>query len=135
VDGTVRLWEAGSGQLLATLHGYAGIVRGVALSGDGRLLASGGVDGTVRLWEAGSGQPLATLHGHSGAVYGVALSGDGRLLASGGVDGTVKLSETGSGACPRTLRPDRPYERMNMSGLVGVTEAQRAALFALGAVE
>jgi WD40 repeat protein len=79
------------GQLLATLQGHSGLVRGLALSGDGQLLASGSWDGTVKLWEAESGRPLATLHGHTGAVRGVALSGDERLLASGGVDGTVKL--------------------------------------------
>jgi hypothetical protein len=33
------------------------------------------------------------------------------------------------------LRPDRPYERMDITGLTGVTAAQRAALLALGAVE
>jgi WD40 repeat protein len=129
------LWEAPSGRLLATVQGHAGEVLSVALSGDGGRLASGSFDGTVRLWETGNGRLLATLPGHSGAVWGVALSGDGRLVASGGYDGTVKLWEAGSGACLRTLRADRRYERLDITGLTGVTEAQRRALVALGAVE
>ena len=78
---------------------------------------------------------LATLLGHTGGVRGVALSGDGQLVASVSFDGTVKLWEAGSGACLRTLRAERRYERMDITGLTGVTEAQRAALLALGAVD
>jgi WD40 repeat protein len=89
----------------------------------------------MRLWEVGSGQHLATLQGHSGVVYSVALSGDGRLLASGGQDGTVKLWAAEGGACLRTLRADRRYERLDITDLTGVTQAQRAALLALGAIE
>jgi hypothetical protein len=35
----------------------------------------------------------------------------------------------------RTLRRDRPYERLNITGIRGLTEAQKATLRALGAVE
>ena len=39
-----------------------------------------------------------------------------------------------SNQCLATLS-DRPYERMNITGATGLTEMQRAALRALGAVE
>jgi WD40 repeat protein len=107
----------------------------VALSADGRLLASGNFDGTVQLWQTPDGQPLATLLGHTGPVYSVALSADGALLASGGLDGTVRLWEVSSGTCLHTLRSDRRYERTDITGLTGITAAQRAALLALGAVD
>jgi hypothetical protein len=35
----------------------------------------------------------------------------------------------------RTLRADRPYEGMNITGVTGITEAQKATLKALGAIE
>jgi WD40 repeat protein len=117
------------------LQGNTGGVQGVALSGDGRIAAGGGWDTMIRLWGVPSGQLPATLQGHTRAVWGVALSKDGRLPASGNYDGTAKLWETNSGACPRTLLDDRLYERMDITGLSGVTEAQRAALLALGAIE
>jgi WD40 repeat protein/transcriptional regulator with XRE-family HTH domain len=135
VDGTVRLWDVASARPLATLHGHIGAVWQVGFGADGRLVASGGVDGTVWLWEAASARPLATLHGHTGAVYAVALSEDGQTVASGGVDGTVRIWDASSGAIQRTLRAERRYQALDITGLTGVTEAQRQVLLALGAVE
>src|SRR3977135_1864971 len=89
----VRLWEASTGRLLATLEGHTSGVWGVALSANGRLLASGSADRTVRLWEASTGRLLATLQGHTGPVHGVALSADGRLLARGRECGWGRLWE------------------------------------------
>jgi WD40 repeat protein len=107
----------------------------VAFAADG-LLASGGMDGTVRLWDARRAACLATLQSHDAeavAVYCIALSADGRLVASGGMDGTVRLWSSDSHLLLHTLRAERPYEGVDITGVTGITEAQREALLALGA--
>ncbi len=54
---------------------------------------------------------------------------------TGSADGTAKLWEINSGECIQTLRSDRPYEGMNITGVTGITEAQKTTLKALGAVD
>ncbi|MBD2520675.1 hypothetical protein H6G93_38215 [Nostoc sp. FACHB-973] len=50
-------------------------------------------------------------------------------------DETIKLWDTQTGVCLKTLRADRPYEGMNITEVTGITEAQKATLKALGAIE
>ena len=134
-DGTVRIWDAASRRPLNILEGHTGAVFSVAISADGRTVASCGFDGTGRLWDGSGGQPLATLEGHTGAVRGMAFGARGRIVASVSLDGTVKLWDASSFSLVRTLRADRRYERMDITRLTGVTDAQRAVLVALGAIE
>ena len=72
--------------------------------------------------------------GVDAGLPGDALDGDGQLAASGSFDGTVKLWDVQSRACLRTLSAERRYEQTDITGLTGVTSAQRASLLALGAV-
>ncbi|HEY9724853.1 MAG TPA: serine/threonine-protein kinase [Chroococcales cyanobacterium] len=66
-------------------------VNSVAISSDGKLLASGNDDKTIRLWNVETGQVIFTLTGHLDSVKSVAFSPDGTTLASGSNDRTVKF--------------------------------------------
>jgi WD40 repeat protein len=92
-------------------------------------------DGTVRVWESSGGECLHALRGHTDIVWSVALSENGELAVSGGADGTVRLWEISSGACLRILRGSRDYEGLDITGLSGITAAQREVLLTLGAVD
>jgi hypothetical protein len=133
--GEIRLWHAATGLSLQTFRGHTDWIRSVAFSPDGKTLVSGSYDQTVRLWEVESGWCLNTLHGHAKAVRSVAFSPDGKTLASGSYDGAIKLWDRQTGTCLHTLRSDRPYERMNITQVKGLTEGQKAALRLLGAIE
>ncbi len=134
-DTTVRLWDANTRELLRTLTGHTHPVHCVAFSPDSTLLASAGADRVVRLWDVATCTPLDTLQGHTDRIWSVAFSPDGMILASGSHDGSIKLWDVHMGTLLHTLRSERPYERMNIAHVRGLTSAQIAALKALGAVE
>ncbi|MCA9718148.1 MAG: hypothetical protein KC468_25985, partial [Myxococcales bacterium] len=63
-DRTARLWDARTGELLATLRGHAEEVVSLVYSPDGSRVATGSFDGTAKIWDARTGELLATLRGH-----------------------------------------------------------------------
>ncbi len=82
-DNKARIWDATTGEMLATFKGHTDRVESVAFSPDGNTLATGSYDATAKLWDLATGQLLFTMKGHTEkAGVGVYFSPDGRVLAT-----------------------------------------------------
>ena len=89
---------------LKNLTGHSESVLSVAVSPDGKYLASGSADKTLKIWDANIGKELRTLEGHSATVNSVCWSPDGKYLASGSKDNTVIIWDANSGQRLKTLK-------------------------------
>src|SRR5262249_7463764 len=121
-EGTMKVWDASSGQPLASLKGDTSTVRALvgrrfvfmddlaslkgdtstvrsaAFSPDGtRLVTATWVDKTAKVWDASSGQLLPSLEGHTTYVRSAAFSPDGTRLVTASTDKTAKVWDASSG--------------------------------------
>jgi cytochrome c len=79
------------------LEGHTAPVAALALSPDGKTLASASWDRTIRLWPLAGGAPRL-LEGHAMNVNGVAFTRDGKALVSAGYDATLRIWPLGEGS-------------------------------------
>jgi WD40 repeat protein len=134
-SGEIFVWDALSGERLYTLNEPSEIVCALAWGPTGSVLVSGGGDGMLRWWDLRHVECVRVRKAHQGAVQSLKHSPDGRRLASCGDDGVINVWDLQSGQLLQTLRRDRPYERLDITGIRGLTQAQKATLRALGAME
>lgn len=91
-DGTIKVWDAATGQHMRTMEGHLAGVSTIAWSPDSNTIASGSDDKAIRLWHRASGKPFAVpLLGHHNYVYSLAFSPKGNMLVSGSYDEAIFL--------------------------------------------
>jgi WD40 repeat protein/transcriptional regulator with XRE-family HTH domain len=134
-NGELFVWNAQSGERLRAFEEHPGMVYAVAWVPSGDMLVSGGSDGMLRWFNVQSGECLRRQAAHQRTIRSLKISPDGQMLASCGDDGAIIVCSLDSGEHLQTLRLDRPYERLDITRIRGLTEAQKATLLDLGAIE
>src|SRR5258708_2957302 len=135
-------WPAGP----ICLEGWGGMWKRATHAGRGGSSLTGstprtgnrmgrGMRAETKLASDQTGRNVRGREADEGNVQGVKVRPDGSTLASWADDGAGALWDLERGEHLRTLRRDRPYERLDITGIRGLTGAQRATLRALGAVE
>ncbi len=83
---------------------YLGLVCAVAISPDGRLLASSALESPVRLWDVAAGKEVRSLKGDWFGAVSLAFSDNGKMLATGELNGAVRVWETATGREVRRIQ-------------------------------
>ena len=134
-DDTLRLWDVATGRLVPGWDSLRAGGKAVAFSPTGDLVAHTHNYVELVLRNVESGAVVRTLRGHRGFIFGLEWSPREPVLASSSLDGTVRLWNVDTGVCEQILQPPGPYAGMNIAGATGISDAQRAALLALGAAQ
>jgi WD40 repeat protein len=101
-QGAVRVWDAGTAQLVRSFNAANAPVLCVSFGSDERTVVTGSQDNAVRIWDLASGKLAQTFRGHTGAVNTLATSHNGRI-ASGSVDRTIRIWEIANAKEATTL--------------------------------
>lgn len=129
VDGTVRLWDASTGEPIGEPMRHGRNVIYVVFDPRGRLVASGGVDRTVRLWDTTTQRQVGPSLEHPAVTTGLAFCPDGRELLTGCDDGIARIWDVENGTLLRET------ERHGRHRVYAVRFDEKGTRFATGAGE
>jgi serine/threonine protein kinase len=124
-DGTIRTWDAGSGQRLKSWNAFhKAAITSLVYSHNGTRLASGDRGGSLAVWMAAEpGVSVGKLERHAGRVRGLAFSPDGRWLASASDDHSAKVWDLDKMAEQQSINGNSPVTSVAFSAdgrLLGV---------------
>ncbi|MCA9116434.1 MAG: hypothetical protein KDA79_15220, partial [Planctomycetaceae bacterium] len=96
-DGTIRLWDRETGELIRTIQAGSSPVLELAVSPDGYQLAAGSRDSRVRVYDLAGRHPLKEMAGIGGVPRAVSAFGDGIRIVTGDENRLVRIISTANG--------------------------------------
>jgi len=91
-------------------------INALAITNDGRTVATGNGDGSICVWDLGSGALRHTLLGHENSVLALATTADCRHILSGSVDHTVRVWDIFTGECVGLVARESGVRSMSSKG-------------------
>lgn len=115
-DESIRVWNlVQPGRDPQRLMGHQGVVRSVAVSPDGKRIASAGSEGTIRLWQTEGPLPHSIVAHGQNRVFDITFSPNGQQFATTGADGTLKLWQTSDKTLLKTFPTHRGAQEIQFS--------------------
>lgn len=96
-DGSVRIWDSRTGEIVSDLRGHKRTVDAACYSPNGYRVLSASRDNTAVIWNAQFGKPIVELNGHTKWVRSVSFSPDGMMVSTASEDGTARLWDAATG--------------------------------------
>ena len=110
-DGTIRLWDIESGEMIQVLSGTSTVPRSMSFTPDNEYLVTGsrrqagiGGEGLIQIWDVSNGINVHYFLGGKN-VQALELNSEGNIIASGHIDGEIYIWDM-----------DRKQEIMSLSG-------------------
>ncbi len=113
-DGTFKLWDARTHELLRSLAADRQSVNALEFSADDRRIVSAGETDGVKIWQVDTGRMMQSLDCGGKEVLSVALSGDGRYVAATMLAAGARVWDVGSGEIVASFE-DRQVRSGNFS--------------------
>lgn len=133
-DSTVKLWDVPAGKCQNSQFVKSERLQALMFWAGGQLWAGGSDGGQVRLWDVKTGECVKILADRASAIWSIDFNPQTQTLAGGSYDRAIRLWDIKTGECLQVLRTDKPYHGMNITGVTGITTAQKSTLRALGAI-
>jgi WD40 repeat protein len=132
-SGIVKLWGTNNGQCIQTLGKFGKPIVSIAFSHDGQFIAYGSYDGTVTVWDINNKKSIAILQEKFSSPWSLAFSKNSTLLAVAKDSEVVQLWDIKTGKIIQSFQGNRPLEKVNITGVTGLTTAMIDSLKELGA--
>lgn len=91
LEASFKIWDVATGKEREVKAAPTTSLEAIALSPDGKVLASGSSEKKIRLWNLAAGQADQPLGDHASTVIDLAFSADASLLASTGLQEKVRF--------------------------------------------